>query len=157
MRPPPRFTLFPYTTLFRSRQRAAAPIHGPRHGDRARAGQGATGQVDRKSARLNSSHTVSSYADFYLKKKAAHRTRDVGRAGTHAGRAGDVVTAGDGRGSATEPDRPRGGQARGGVEAEVGGRLEGCSTRDAKIGRASGSDCARAQIEGAGLEIHGAS
>src|SRR5438034_1138118 len=70
--PPPRSTLFPYTTLFRSQgaQGRTAARH-PRLGDegsevrrhRTRAGQ------DRKSTRLNSSHTVISYAVFCLKKK----------------------------------------------------------------------------------------
>src|SRR5215218_10520143 len=62
IRRPPRSTLFPYTTLFRS---AAA---GP---DRAAPWPGADRQeqTDRKSTRLNSSHTVISYAVFCLKKK----------------------------------------------------------------------------------------
>src|SRR5438132_7131907 len=73
LRRPPTSTLFPYTTLFRSlrvpgardrdhreRQgRVGAPARGHlRRGDR-----------DRKSTRLNSSHTVISYAVFCLKKK----------------------------------------------------------------------------------------
>src|SRR5256885_16677818 len=66
IRRPPRSTLFPYTTLFRSRQfrRAArrAHVHQPgRPGERER--------KDRKSTRLNSSHLVISYAVFCLKKK----------------------------------------------------------------------------------------
>src|SRR6266487_5683720 len=68
IRRPPRSTLFPYTTLFRSR--------GPRraHID-ARAG-GGTGRIprDRKSTRLNSSHPSISYAVFCLKKKNHHYT-----------------------------------------------------------------------------------
>src|SRR5256885_8555888 len=70
IRRPPRSTLFPYTTLFRSLQpvpepgrragapqrRAAADVHEPLH-------------QDRKSTRLNSSHLVISYAVFCLKKK----------------------------------------------------------------------------------------
>src|SRR2546430_9202142 len=77
IRRPPRSTLFPYTTLFRS-----PPLHGAgRRADRAswrlraaheRAGDGrrarARGQ-DRKSTRLNSSHSQISYAVFCLKKK----------------------------------------------------------------------------------------
>src|SRR5256885_12914915 len=71
IRRPPRSTLFPYTTLFRS---------GP--GDRLRPRgsfqpqvlrevviHGACGWKDRKSTRLNSSHLVISYAVFCLKKK----------------------------------------------------------------------------------------
>src|SRR5260221_9110577 len=67
IRRPPRSTLFPYTTLFRSvRQRAVA---GRGIGDAARLALAARHQVDRKSTRLNSSHTVISYAVFCLKKK----------------------------------------------------------------------------------------
>src|SRR5258708_35657278 len=65
IRRPPRSTLFPYTTLFRSysAQRRRAP--GPQRG-------GARGLLevrDRKSTRLNSSHQIISYAVFCLKKK----------------------------------------------------------------------------------------
>src|SRR5438132_4775708 len=95
IRPPPRPTLFPYTTLFRSRRsraccrgarrstrRPAAPprSRSARRGHRARAwphsaqppSRGPDGESerrDRKSTRLNSSHTVISYAVFCLKKK----------------------------------------------------------------------------------------
>src|SRR5258708_11816699 len=68
IRRPPRSTLFPYTTLFRSivdRLRAAGvdDVFVPA-GDADRpAGR------DRKSTRLNSSHQIISYADFCLKKK----------------------------------------------------------------------------------------
>src|SRR5256885_8260796 len=87
IRRPPRSTLFPYTTLFRS--------HGATCGPSGRAGVGArlcpvvshrwvqrlsdraahplravgTAPTDRKSTRLNSSHLVISYAVFCLKKK----------------------------------------------------------------------------------------
>src|SRR5574340_1457187 len=63
IRRPPRSTLFPYTTLFRSggRQRSE------RHGTRPLYQPGA--RQDRKSTRLNSSHQKSSYAVFCLKKK----------------------------------------------------------------------------------------
>src|SRR6266498_4672962 len=61
IRRPPRSTLFPYTTLFRSRHRAGPPpcrqAHGPLR------------WRDRKSTRLNSSHVRISYAVFCLKKK----------------------------------------------------------------------------------------
>src|SRR2546430_5602963 len=76
IRRPPRSTLFPYTTLFRSRRagglsgersgrhplgrEGADPLGGPR--------QGGWGE-DRKSTRLNSSHSQISYAVFCLKKK----------------------------------------------------------------------------------------
>src|SRR5438067_5216108 len=69
--PPPRSTLFPYTTLFRSeidhprRTRPARP-----HPGRNRAGSlGPANRLDRKSTRLNSSHVSISYAVFCLKKK----------------------------------------------------------------------------------------
>src|SRR3712207_8057831 len=86
IRRPPRSTLFPYTTLFRSEARAAgrqaghagAPgarrqPRGPRaHRARAqavRADRAAVAGLDRKSTRLNSSHANISYAVFCLKKK----------------------------------------------------------------------------------------
>src|SRR5256885_6488466 len=65
IRRPPRSTLFPYTTLFRSH-------HQPRSFDCAAAHRGrrrSRGGQDRKSTRLNSSHLVISYAVFCLKKK----------------------------------------------------------------------------------------
>src|SRR5256885_13941680 len=71
IRRPPRSTLFPYTTLFRSRHDAAAAVAPERRV--ALAGQagprGADQLQDRKSTRLNSSHLVISYAVFCLKKK----------------------------------------------------------------------------------------
>src|SRR5688572_31635784 len=84
IRRPPRSTLFPYTTLFRSplRQRpqdGAAPVDeedlgAPVDGamDHAAGRGGASGpqdSQDRKSTRLNSSHSQISYAVFCLKKK----------------------------------------------------------------------------------------
>src|SRR5437660_3099247 len=88
LRRPPRSTLFPYTTLFRSlrddlrlHQRLVdaegrpdrglrlppAALHGPAR-TRDRRGAARTGR-DRKSTRLNSSHVAISYAVFCLKKK----------------------------------------------------------------------------------------
>src|SRR5437588_5548538 len=83
IRRPPRSTLFPYTTLFRSYTyvrsseldpamgRAEVPLT-PRHSF-GLVGmwekEGVSGTSDRKSTRLNSSHTVISYAVFCLKKK----------------------------------------------------------------------------------------
>src|SRR2546430_3458221 len=88
IRRPPRSTLFPYTTLFRSR--LPVPRFDPRGPDRARPGavlrSGAACRAlrragmalvllqepadrDRKSTRLNSSHSQISYAVFCLKKK----------------------------------------------------------------------------------------
>src|SRR2546426_6533475 len=88
IRRPPRSTLFPYTTLFRSaterngvhrRAPREAPQHGELrgqhvafiHGGERAAGVSfdAVARVDRKSTRLNSSHLVISYAVFCLKKK----------------------------------------------------------------------------------------
>src|SRR2546430_5484268 len=79
IRRPPRSTLFPYTTLFRSpdpcligvrRMAGEQGLHqrrprgvGELRGERAREG------LDRKSTRLNSSHSQISYAVFCLKKK----------------------------------------------------------------------------------------
>src|SRR5438034_5810569 len=101
LRRPPRSTLFPYTTLFRSQIERAGdengvfrggfrknvfegPLgvgdHGKTRGMMAgnfgelRGGDGAHGARDRKSTRLNSSHTVISYAVFCLKKKNNKRS-----------------------------------------------------------------------------------
>src|SRR5437588_3371804 len=85
IRRPPRSTLFPYTTLFRSAQR----LRGGRLADDtvvqlfAARLQLLADDQDRKSTRLNSSHTVISYAVFCLKKKN-YRTftpRESSRAG----------------------------------------------------------------------------
>src|SRR2546427_7016978 len=68
IRRPPRSTLFPYTTLFRS-----ALARGARHGQPGACRRGPAApdgvQPDRKSTRLNSSHSQISYAVFCLKKK----------------------------------------------------------------------------------------
>src|SRR6478736_3283648 len=66
LRRPPRPTLFPYTTLFRSR-RTSGPAAWPARPGAAGAGPGP--DRDRKSTRLNSSHSQISYAVFCLKKK----------------------------------------------------------------------------------------
>src|SRR6266508_5575028 len=63
IRRPPRSTLFPYTTLFRSQLR---PLRGALLPHR---GRGGLRRGDRKSTRLNSSHVAISYAVFCLKKK----------------------------------------------------------------------------------------
>src|SRR5262245_66673029 len=73
LRRPRRSTLFPYTTLFRSRRRRGLDVQaqgrgGRRLGDRARHPDPGR-QRDRKSTRLNSSHLGISYAVFCLKKK----------------------------------------------------------------------------------------
>src|SRR5438552_12473575 len=78
IRRPPRSTLFPYTTLFRS-------LIAGRHHDRVRAqtdqrpGRRRLAQGDRKSTRLNSSHQIISYAVFCLKKKKKKRRKGDGK------------------------------------------------------------------------------
>src|SRR5438132_9008720 len=91
LRRPPRSTLFPYTTLFRSRV-----VGQLRRGSRERDGAGLEhvapvrnrqrhrgvllheeDRRDRKSTRLNSSHTVISYAVFCLKKKKTNTNRII--------------------------------------------------------------------------------
>src|SRR2546428_5077167 len=70
IRRPPRSTLFPYTTLFRSPgQRAALARRAPQRDPPHHAPDG-----DRKSTRLNSSHDQISYAVFCLKKKKKKKT-----------------------------------------------------------------------------------
>src|SRR5437667_8070896 len=75
IRRPPRSTLFPYTTLFRSaaRRRTAWPPPacdvGPARGNTRTRGRSPARFADRKSTRLNSSHITISYAVFCLKKK----------------------------------------------------------------------------------------
>src|SRR3712207_8845403 len=91
IRRPPRSTLFPYTTLFRSRRaverrggdvrrrrlhRGRAGVSVRRctrasHGPSASADPPSAGSLDRKSTRLNSSHANISYAVFCLEKKNA--------------------------------------------------------------------------------------
>src|SRR5436853_4190865 len=88
-RRPPRSTLFPYTTLFRSRRRGVARraavvqrerrdvghqlrrfhLHPGRQASAAAPSGDRSGHGDRKSTRLNSSHLGISYAVFCLKKK----------------------------------------------------------------------------------------
>src|SRR5256885_11950989 len=81
IRRPPRSTLFPYTTLFRSTldphstfmdPRAYAALKQETDGEYGGVGMDVAiknGEIDRKSTRLNSSHLVISYAVFCLKKK----------------------------------------------------------------------------------------
>src|SRR5256885_10890753 len=94
IRRPPRSTLFPYTTLFRSVRpaaaaggRGAAGRHLLRTGQllaaRVAAGRGAGRITDRKSTRLNSSHLVISYAVFCLKKKKTRNLECLTRARRH--------------------------------------------------------------------------
>src|SRR5579884_4451490 len=64
IRRPPRSTLFPYTTLFRSTSRSR-----PGRRSKGRCWRRSRSSRDRKSTRLNSSHVAISYAVFCLKKK----------------------------------------------------------------------------------------
>src|SRR2546426_6141723 len=89
IRRPPRSTLFPYTTLFRSAQlRALRPWTQRLRGvfEAGTAAEKAERAEDRKSTRLNSSHLVISYAVFCLKKKKKKTpNRRRHRARTNAG------------------------------------------------------------------------
>src|SRR5436309_8963416 len=74
IRRPPRSTLFPYTTLFRSLSIGAdvlhrRPTHASRDATQAFHSRAVSCYRDRKSTRLNSSHVKISYAVFCLKKK----------------------------------------------------------------------------------------
>src|SRR2546427_8346858 len=74
IRRPPRSTLFPYTTLFRSGQRLGSAmekgnVNGGVHDGRFGFWEPERKEPDRKSTRLNSSHSQISYAVFCLKKK----------------------------------------------------------------------------------------
>src|ERR1035438_10553518 len=71
IRRPPRSTLFPYTTLFRSQVFRLAAFHQRRQIERPGSPRR---KRDRKSTRLNSSHLGSSYAGFCLKKKTIHQS-----------------------------------------------------------------------------------
>src|SRR5438270_7659100 len=79
MRRPPRSTLFPYTTLFRSRGRRGSPRGGRRGAAPARwwGARARRRTPDRKSTRLNSSHSQISYAVFCLKKKKLGKESEV--------------------------------------------------------------------------------
>src|SRR5438034_7010581 len=76
IRRPPRSTLFPYTTLFRSQTSPSGPTVIPATHEKPEANVETLPpgvMRDRKSTRLNSSHTVISYAVFCLKKKKKKR------------------------------------------------------------------------------------
>src|SRR5205809_6166655 len=75
---PPRSTLFPYTTLFRSPALAGQAWAVRRGGGGPRRGRERNAEVlpDRKSTRLNSSHGYNSYAVFCLKKKTQEKASD---------------------------------------------------------------------------------
>src|SRR2546430_9193467 len=83
IRRPPRSTLFPYTTLFRSRGDGPLHVPLPVHarevhvllvGAAHEIGERQCAVIDRKSTRLNSSHSQISYAVFCLKKKKKPQT-----------------------------------------------------------------------------------
>src|SRR5688572_32463571 len=83
IRRPPRSTLFPYTTLFRSAGEAQDRVARPVDAGDARAVEDhllverpAQRLEDRKSTRLNSSHSQISYAVFCLKKKKTDKAAD---------------------------------------------------------------------------------
>src|SRR6266496_4781632 len=77
IRRPPRSTLFPYTTLFRSRRCPCRRCRARGSPGRPRAAGQPDPRQDRKSTRLNSSHVEISYAVFCLKKKKKkHNTRE---------------------------------------------------------------------------------
>src|SRR2546427_3616591 len=98
IRRPPRSTLFPYTTLFRSlyvvnsgANSVAAYAPGASgdaaptaviHGGSNTGLNGPRGIADRKSTRLNSSHSQISYAVFCLKKKKKNRSHSCSQRGT---------------------------------------------------------------------------
>src|SRR5688572_31248427 len=95
IRRPPRSTLFPYTTLFRSliglRDERSAPLlcYLLRHLDRNT--QQPVYLADRKSTRLNSSHSQISYAVFCLKKKKKEVDSEAGATAREWGRAGTSI------------------------------------------------------------------
>src|SRR5258708_21500415 len=96
IRRPPRSTLFPYTTLFRSRFAEAYEAYK----DALRSAPSLTGpvsvalarvclEIDRKSTRLNSSHQIISYAVFCLKKKKKRVKISYGECGDSGDAAAD--------------------------------------------------------------------
>src|SRR5438874_10267760 len=94
IRRPPRSTLFPYTTLFRSRGQNHYPqdielaIEGAHTALRA----GCAVDRDRKSTRLNSSHVEISYAVFCLKKKKNPKTIAAAHVPDHSRAVHDLGT-----------------------------------------------------------------
>src|SRR2546421_3405620 len=91
IRRPPRSTLFPYTTLFRSPPEGRIACFPETARNAARWLGRRRRQTDRKSTRLNSSHDQISYAVFCLKKKKKVNAEQFHRRGT-AGLAGSMNT-----------------------------------------------------------------
>src|SRR5258708_21913619 len=84
IRRPPRSTLFPYTTLFRSSRENWPDTEVPKvevissvHEGTKFVDTGYDFHLDRKSTRLNSSHQIISYAVFCLKKKKKHNNKHI--------------------------------------------------------------------------------
>src|SRR2546430_5259396 len=75
IRRPPRSTLFPYTTLFRSHEEGL--LLGSTSGINVAAAVRVARSLDRKSTRLNSSHSQISYAVFCLKKKKKRKSDSI--------------------------------------------------------------------------------
>src|SRR5256885_3010532 len=96
IRRPPRSTLFPYTTLFRSNSWISRlfSIRAPDTPVIRRRLPDPCAPLDRKSTRLNSSHLVISYAVFCLKKKKTKKKKVSGHlddCGTHSSHIIDVL------------------------------------------------------------------
>src|SRR5690554_7575050 len=89
IRRPPRSTLFPYTTLFRSRLQQAMQLLSSGDLDTEIQASKQHDEIDRKSTRLNSSHVRISYAVFCLKKKKKKKTCSIISKG---GRSCDATT-----------------------------------------------------------------
>src|SRR5947208_5608672 len=85
IRRPPRSTLFPYTTLFRSPMTTVLSVLAERglFFLDSRTSADSEEEADRKSTRLNSSHQIISYAVFCLKKKKLELGADLGRDARH--------------------------------------------------------------------------
>src|SRR5438876_3304765 len=90
IRRPPRSTLFPYTTLFRSVADKSGGLHNPQGLDVpdllrwVRERRQLAGYPDRKSTRLNSSHPSISYAVFCLKKKKKNHNEHYKQIGLYS-------------------------------------------------------------------------
>src|SRR5436309_12653724 len=79
IRRPPRSTLFPYTTLFRSRQERRRDLQEDPRREGPADRRASPRHPDRKSTRLNSSHVKISYAVFCLKKKKKKKSDNLSK------------------------------------------------------------------------------